>query len=100
MHTIHQKIHNEISLGIDRILTKLVIEKSISNREIENHLSNYLKTYHDHRQLYDWKVNSNYPKVEIYVQYMKGFEIHILKPLRFERKMKLSNLNKISKSKN
>ena len=99
MHPTHQKIHNEISSGIDKILTKLVIEKSFKegNREIESHLSNYLKTYHDHRQLYDWKVNSNYPKIEIYVQYMKGFEIHILKPLRFERKMKLSNLNKISR---
>jgi len=99
MHPRHQLYHNEIESGINKILNNLiVVQKETINTEIEMVLSNYLKTYHDHFKVYDWKVKSNYPKIEIYIMYMKGGEIDEIKPLRFERLRKLSNLEIISKT--
>ena len=97
MHPRHQTYHNEISSGIDKILNNLVIaQKETINIEIQSLISAYIKTYHDHFKVYDWKVNSNYPKVEIYIMYMKGGEIDEIKPLRFERLQKLIKLEKIN----
>ena len=96
MHPLHQKIHNEIEDGINKILNNLVIaQKETINTEIEMILSNYLKTYHDHFKIHAWKVNSNYPKVEIYIMYMKGGEIYEIIPLRFERLQKLLKLKNL-----
>ena len=99
MHPRHQQYHNEIEKGINRILnTFTLVNKNTIDREIDAHLSEYLKGYHQFRKIYDWKISSNYPKIEIYVQYMKAGEIHEIKPLRFERLQKLLKLETISET--
>jgi hypothetical protein len=84
--------------GINKILNNLVIaQKETINIEILSLLDNYLRTYHGRNffKLYDWKVNSKYPKVEIYIMYMKGGEIYEIIPLRFERLQKLLKLKNL-----
>ena len=99
MHPRHQQYHNEISSGINRILNTFnLVNKNTIDREIDSHLSEYLKECHQFRKIYDWKVVSKYPIVEIYIQYMKGDEIHIIEPIRYIRLQKLLKLETISET--
>ena len=96
MHPRHQQYHDEISSAIDRILNTFTLNNNNTiDREIDAHLSEYLKEYHNFRKIYDWKVISKYPIVEIYIQYMKGDQIYVItkKPLKFQRLLKLMKLD-------
>ena len=75
-----------------------LVNKNTIDREIDAHLSEYLKECHQFRKIYDWKVVSKYPIVEIYIQYMKGDEIHIIEPIRYIRLQKLLKLETISET--
>jgi hypothetical protein len=98
MHTIYQKIHDEITDDLNKLMNNFTIRQNeYLDHEIQATISNFLNDfYHINRKIYDYKVNSNYPDVEILIKYSKIYsEIYTIEIQRFERLKKLQKLNYI-----
>ena len=93
---LNQKLHDELEHNLNKIANKFVIYRNTVNAEIEFTFAAYLQSnYINTAKIRDFLVKSNYPKVEIYIQYITR-EFDEIKLLRFERKQKLLTLETIS----
>jgi hypothetical protein len=101
MYDREKMIHNEIEKEINKLINHFnlyddyfkFLRKEQVDIELTCTTSRLLNDYVLRNKLYDYKVNCNYPNIEIYVQYIKGSKIYEIKPLRFERLKKLRKLN-------
>ena len=91
----------ELKSDLNQIANKIKLNsnKDIIDYEISYAISIFLdKKYHHQRRIYDYRVNSKYPKIEIYIQEYKGSSIIEFTLLRFERIKKLKKLETLSKT--
>jgi hypothetical protein len=90
MHPRYQKLHIEIEKNINSISSNHFDE------EITSKLIVYIEKFVYDSQIYDYRINSNYPDTVVYIQYQKGGEIYDILPLRTQRVKKLIKLNDIT----
>lgn len=107
MYPREKIIYDELEYQINKIVNNykfieefpedpnLININNITNIELINMISGILTQYRFMRKIYDYKVNCNYPNLEIYIHIFKGGEIFVIKPLRFERLKKLKKLSNI-----
>lgn len=90
-------IIKEITEDLNKLVNKRTFVKNKwRDFEINALISNYIGDFY-HDKIYDWKINSNYPDVEIIIQqYKYKTEFDIIKLTRFERLQKLIKLKEIS----
>lgn len=96
---LNQKLHDELTVNLNKYANQFIIRNLMTiNAEIEFTFAAYLNyNYYQQKKIWDYRVKSNYPKVEIYIQYHNR-EFAEIKLIRFERKQKLSKIETISKT--
>ena len=98
MRSTYQKIHDEITNDLNELMNNFTIRQhNYLNHEIQATISNRLDDfYRINYKIYDYKVNSNYPDIEILIKYTKISEIDTIELQRFTRLKKLNKLNSIN----
>lgn len=95
----YREIHKEIEENLNKLANRYDLDKIYLDKEIIFEFGSYLEeNYRSRRKLYDFKVNCNFPDVDIFLHLFKGGEIYSIKPLRFERIRKLRKLETIAKT--
>lgn len=94
MYPREKIIYDELEYEINKIVNSYIfVNENFTNIELSNLIQDKLYDFVARMKLYDYKVLCNYPNLEIYIHIFKGGEIHIIKPIRFERLKKLKKLN-------
>lgn len=96
MYPREKIIYDELEYEINKLVNNYnFISKECADIELSFNISDILTQYRFMRKIYDYKVNCNYPNLEIYIHIFKVNEIFVIKPLKFERLRKLKKLNEI-----
>ena len=102
---MNQILHNEISDGINKLFVNFHIHhhvKEYLDLDIQATINNYLHDYYFlQKKIWDFKIYSKYPDVEIIIQYSRFpiFDTDI-KILKFERLKKIEKLDDYDKENN
>jgi hypothetical protein len=96
----YREIHKEIESNLNKMANQYDFRNhAFINKEIEFTFGNYLeKEYRSYRKIYDFRVISNFPNVDVFIHLFKGSGISLIKLLRFERMRKLRELETIAKT--
>jgi len=71
-------------------------DKGVVNSQIIYHITKYLQNCHNQGKIYNWKVNCDYPEVEVIIQQRRAMDFNIIILNRFERIKKLLKIQEIS----
>ena len=95
---MEDSVINTLEKNLNDLINKSDLEYGeYINHNIKTIISNYINDFYTIDGLiYDFKVNSNYPDVEIYIQRTKILEFNILRIEKFERMKNLKKLKIIT----